>query len=170
MEKALKKAAQIKLVIFDVDGVLTDGRLYFCDDGMEIKVFHVHDGVGINALQKAGIVVAIISGRPSPAVEARAKALNIQHVYLNQKDKLIPFYDLIEKLKIPPEQVAYMGDDLPDLPVMQKVGLSVAVANAHPIVRKQALWQTKAMGGYGAAREICDLILAAQDALQPIYD
>jgi 3-deoxy-D-manno-octulosonate 8-phosphate phosphatase (KDO 8-P phosphatase) len=157
-----QRAARIKLVIFDVDGVLTDGRLYYGAGGEELKVFHVHDGQGIKRLQKAGVTIAIISGRDSAAVTRRMQDLGVEHVFQGDEHKLPIFERLLHKLGITPEQTACVGDDLPDLPLLQKAGLAVAVANAMPVLKRAAHHVTTASGGRGAAREVCDLILDAQ--------
>ena len=156
------RAARIKLAIFDVDGVLTDGRLIYSDDGRELKAFHVHDGLGLKRLMANGIEVAVITARMSHMVTERTAELGIAHVYQGQESKLACFEQLIHALKLQPDQVSYCGDDLPDLAVMQRVGLAVAVANAHPWVGERARWRTRARGGEGAVRELCDLLLAAQ--------
>jgi 3-deoxy-D-manno-octulosonate 8-phosphate phosphatase (KDO 8-P phosphatase) len=150
----------IKCLILDVDGVLTDGSIWLNEHGVELKRFHIHDGLGIKRLQSAGITVAIISGRSSQAVTARMTELQVPYVYQGCADKLAVFNQLIQKLGIKPSEVAYAGDDLPDLPVMRVVGLSIAVANACPEVRACAHWLTEKTGGNGAVREICDRILA----------
>ncbi|TCV94082.1 3-deoxy-D-manno-octulosonate 8-phosphate phosphatase (KDO 8-P phosphatase) [Luteibacter rhizovicinus] len=156
------RAAQVRLVVFDVDGTLTDGRLWYAEDGRETKVFHVHDGLGLKRLQANGVHVAIITARISHPVALRAEELDIAHVYQGQKDKRGCLRQLIEALGLTPEQVAFVGDDLPDLPAMGISGLAIAVANAHPWVAERAHWRTNLSGGYGAAREVCDMILAAQ--------
>ena len=158
----LARAAKIRVAVFDVDGTLTDGRLWYGEDGRETKVFHVHDGLGLKRLQQNGVVVAIISARISHPVALRAEELGIAHVYQAQDDKASCLHELLEALNLTPEQAAFIGDDLPDLPPMRLVGLAVAVANAHPVVAEQAHWQTTQSGGLGAAREVCDLILHAQ--------
>jgi 3-deoxy-D-manno-octulosonate 8-phosphate phosphatase (KDO 8-P phosphatase) len=150
----------IKCLILDVDGVLTNGVIWLTEQGMEFKAFHVHDGVGIKRLQNAGVTVAVISGRSSGSVTHRMAELQIQHVYQGCTDKLAVFYQLINKLGIKPTEVAYIGDDLPDLPVMQQVGLSIAVANACAEVKAAAHWRTEKRGGDGAVREACDRLLA----------
>lgn len=165
MQDIMALAKEIKLLILDVDGVLTDGRLYFTPDGQELKVFNTLDGHGIKQLQKSGVAVAIITGRQSPAVEKRARDLGIVHCYQGQENKRIPFEDLIKKLNLPLSEIAYAGDDLPDLPIMKKVGLSIAVANAHITVTQHAHMTTRSRGGEGAVREICDLIMQAQNTL-----
>ncbi len=159
----IARAARIRLAVFDVDGTLTDGRLWYGEDGRETKVFHVHDGLGLKRLQANGVQTAIISARISHPVALRAEELNIAHVYQGQGDKRGCLLQLLEALRLDPEQVAMVGDDLPDLPPMHLAGLAVAVANAHPWVAEQAHWQTSARGGEGAVREVCDLILHAQN-------
>lgn len=157
-----ERAAKVRLAVFDVDGTLTDGRLWYAEDGHETKVFHVHDGLGLKRLMAHGVQVAIISARISHPVALRAEELDIAHVYQGQGDKRACLQQLLEALNLTPEQVAFVGDDLPDLPPMRTVGLAVAVANAHPWVVEQSHWQTRLGGGLGAAREVCDLILDAQ--------
>lgn len=159
----LARAAKIRLAAFDVDGTLTDGRLWYSESGHETKVFHVHDGLGLKRLQAHGIQVAIVSARISHPVALRAEELNIAHVYQGQSDKRECMRQIVEALNLQPEQVAFVGDDLPDLPAMSIAGLAVAVANAHPWVAQRAHWQTRLGGGNGAVREVCDLILHAQN-------
>lgn len=149
----------IKLLILDVDGVLTDGRLLYSTRGEELKVFHVQDGLGIKRVLEAGIEVAIISSGKNQTVFRRAKELGITHVFQGANDKRIPYEELLSQLRIEEKEVAYMGDDLPDLPVMRRVGLAIAVANAVPIVHSTAHWSTTKQGGEGAVREVCDLIV-----------
>lgn len=156
------RAARIKLVAFDVDGTLTDGRLWLTEDGREIKVFHAQDGLGLKLLREHGIEVAIISARISHAVELRAEKLGIVHVYQGKSDKLACLRDILDASGLDADAAAYVGDDLPDLPPMRACGLAIAVANARPEVVREAAWQTRAAGGMGAAREVCDFILAAQ--------
>ncbi len=158
----LERAARIRLAVFDVDGTLTDGRLWYGEDGRETKVFHVHDGLGLKRLQANGVQVALITARISHPVALRAEELDIAHVYQGQRDKRACLLELLDALGLTAEQAAFVGDDLPDLPPMRIVGLAVAVANAHPWVVEQAHWQTRKGGGMGAAREVCDLILHAQ--------
>lgn len=158
----LARAAKIRLVVFDVDGTLTDGRLWYAEDGHETKVFHVHDGLGLKRLMANGVQVAIISARISHPVALRAEELDIAHVYQGQSDKRACLLQLLEALNLSPEQAAFVGDDLPDLPPMHMVGLAVAVANAHPWVAEQSHWRTRLAGGLGAAREVCDMLLQAQ--------
>jgi 3-deoxy-D-manno-octulosonate 8-phosphate phosphatase (KDO 8-P phosphatase) len=154
------RAARIKLAVFDVDGVLTDGKLVYAADGHEIKAFHVHDGLGFKRLLANGIEVAIITARLSNVVTERMAELGVAHVYQDQ-DKRACLAQLVEALRLSPEQAAYTGDDLPDLAPMRVAGLAIAVANAHPWVRAHAHWRTR-LGRDGAAREVCDLLLAAQ--------
>ena len=158
----LARAARVKLAVFDVDGVLTDGRLLYTDDGRELKAFHVHDGLGLKRLMANGIEVGIITSRMSHMVTERTAELGIAHVYQGQDDKLACYEQLIHALKLEPEQTCYCGDDLPDLRVMLRVGLAIAVANAQRAVSERAHWRTRQRGGEGAAREVCDLLLAAQ--------
>jgi 3-deoxy-D-manno-octulosonate 8-phosphate phosphatase (KDO 8-P phosphatase) len=158
----LARAARIRLAAFDVDGTLTDGRLWYSESGHETKVFHVHDGLGLKRLQAHGIQVAIVSARISHPVALRAEELNIAHVYQGQNDKRECLRQMLEALNLQPEQAAFVGDDLPDLPAMGVAGLAIAVNNAHPWVAARAHWQTRLGGGMGAVREACDLILHAQ--------
>ncbi|MBV52553.1 MAG: 3-deoxy-D-manno-octulosonate 8-phosphate phosphatase [Coxiellaceae bacterium] len=155
-------AQRIRLLILDVDGVLTNGAVTLCSNGEDIKSFHSHDGHGIRAIQEAGIAVAIISGRTSQAVSLRMNELDVKQVYQGQKDKTLAFQELLEYYQLTPEEVAYMGDDIPDLAVMKQVSLPIAVANAVPAVKEGAVWQTVKTGGMGAVREACDCILQAQ--------
>jgi 3-deoxy-D-manno-octulosonate 8-phosphate phosphatase (KDO 8-P phosphatase) len=165
MRDILGKATLIRLVIFDVDGVLTDGRLYLGNNGDEFKSFHIRDGHGIKMLLDVGIDVAIISGRHSASVERRMSDLGIRHAYLGVQDKLSAFDDLRARLGLAPEQIAYVGDDLIDLPVMTRVGLAIAVQDADPFVGQHAHWQTPSRGGRGAARDVCELLLEARGQL-----
>lgn len=154
------KLRNIKLVAFDVDGVFTDGRFYLSDDGVESKAFNTQDGFGIRQLQNAGIAVAIISGRKSAAVEKRMAELDVEHVYLACKDKLATFDELTAKLDIEARETVFVGDDIPDLPLLSKVGYAVAVANAVAAVREYCDHTTTAAGGNGAVREVCELVLS----------
>ena len=168
MKEILEKAAKIKMLIFDVDGVLTDGSLFFGDDGQEYKAFNSQDGHGIKMLQSHGVVCAIITGRTSKVVEHRMRNLGVdpELIYQGQHDKREGFKHLMEKTGLKPEQVAYAGDDIVDLPVMKQVGFAIAVQDAHPFVLKHADWQTPRAGGRGAARDICELLLEAKGVLQ----
>jgi 3-deoxy-D-manno-octulosonate 8-phosphate phosphatase (KDO 8-P phosphatase) len=165
MRDILTKAAQIQLVIFDVDGVLTDGRLYLGNDGNEFKAFHIRDGHGIKMLLEGGVEIAIISGRHAASVERRMSDLGIRYAYLGVHDKLTAFHSLLARLGLAAEQVAYVGDDLIDLPVMTQVGLAIAVQDADPFVKQHAHWQTPSPGGRGAARDVCELLLEARGQL-----
>jgi 3-deoxy-D-manno-octulosonate 8-phosphate phosphatase (KDO 8-P phosphatase) len=169
MQDLLQRGKNIKLAIFDVDGVLTDGRLYFLEDGSEFKTFNTLDGQGIKMLIASGVHTAIISGRRTPVVERRAQNLGIQHLYQGREDKLVVLDELLAQLNLSYEQVAYLGDDLPDLPVIRRVGLGMAVANAASFVLQHAHGITQARGGEGAAREFCELILSAQGSLEAAH-
>jgi 3-deoxy-D-manno-octulosonate 8-phosphate phosphatase (KDO 8-P phosphatase) len=169
MNELMQRGKNIKLAVFDVDGVLTDGRLYFLEDGSEFKTFNTLDGQGIKMLINSGVVTAIISGRKTPVVERRAKNLGIAHLYQGREDKLVVLDGLLKQLHLSYEQVAYLGDDLPDLPVIRRVGLGMAVANAASFVRQHAHGTTQAKGGEGAAREFCELILSAQGNLEAAH-
>jgi 3-deoxy-D-manno-octulosonate 8-phosphate phosphatase (KDO 8-P phosphatase) len=161
----LDKAKQIRLVIFDVDGVLTDGTLFLDEQGREYKTFHTRDGQGIKMLHDSGVEVAIISGRKSESVTRRMEGLGISHVYQGQKNKVAAFEALCLQLTLTSNQVAHVGDDLPDLPLMRRAGLAIAVNDAHFAVKRYAHWRTAQPGGRGAAREVCDLIMQAQNRL-----
>lgn len=152
----------VRLVIFDCDGVFTDGTICLGADGREAKMFNVYDGSGIKYLQRGGLKTAILSGRSAAAVTHRAKELKIRHVLQGYKDKLAGLKQLLRKTRVKAEEVCYVGDDLPDLPVMRVVGLAVAVANARPEVRRAADCVTRARGGAGAVREVAEMILKAQ--------
>ena len=152
----------IRLVAFDVDGVFTDGRFYLSDEGVESKAFHTQDGYGIRQLLDAGIAVAIISGRKSGAVEKRMSELGVPHVVQGCGDKVAALDKIIATLNISASTCAYVGDDIPDLPLLNHVGYAIAVANAVPALHQQCDYSTSASGGSGAVREICELILGAQ--------
>lgn len=162
MQSIIEKAKQIRLLIFDVDGVLTAGELPYSIHGIELKNFHVHDGQGMKSLQNVGIPIAIITAKKSEIVTRRMHDLGIQYVYQNQSDKLIAYEDLKQKLNLNDEQIAYVGDDLPDLPILRRAGLAISVANSPKIMQQYAHWTTNAKGGEGAAREVCDFIIQAQ--------
>jgi 3-deoxy-D-manno-octulosonate 8-phosphate phosphatase (KDO 8-P phosphatase) len=166
MQNVLEKASRIRLVVFDVDGVLTDGRLYLGDDGQEYKAFHSRDGHGMKMLKESGVEIGIITGRTSQVVEHRMASLGIEHVYQGQRDKLPAFLNLLAELGLTAEGVAYVGDDVVDLPILVRAGLAIAVADAHPLVTRHAHWQTPHPGGRGAARDVCELILEAQGVLE----
>lgn len=162
----IAKAKKIKLLICDVDGVMSDGLIYMGNQGEELKAFNVRDGYGIRCLITSGIEVAIITGRKAKLLEDRAQTLGITYLYQGQSNKLLAYHELLDKLSLTPEEVAYIGDDLIDWPVMSLVGLSVAVADAHPLLLPKAHYVTRIMGGKGAVRELCDLVLLAQDKLE----
>ena len=162
----LARAKNIKLVIFDVDGVLTDGSIIIGDNGEEYKAFNSRDGHGMRLLQYTGVEIGIITGRTSQVVEHRITSLGINHLYQGQRVKLPAFEDLIDRLNLKPEQCAYVGDDWVDLAIMSRVGLAIAVQDADAIVKKHAHWITPSKGGKGAAREVCELIMEGQGTLQ----
>ena len=162
-KKALiEKAANIKLAVFDVDGVLTNGQLILGESGNEYKAFHVRDGHGLVMLLETGCNIAVITARSSKIVAERMASLGIKYVYQGEKDKGARLMKLIDELGIEREQVAYTGDDVIDLPAMIKVGLPIAVADARPEVKQHADWITEERGGQGAVREVCELIMKAQ--------
>lgn len=165
MKEILERAKKIKLVVFDVDGVLTDGSLFYGDNGEEYKAFYAKDGLGMKLLMRTGVQIGIITARSSNLVKHRMNSLGIEHLYQGRLDKLNAFDDLIKKLNLSYEQTAFVGDDVVDLPVMNKVGLSVTVKDAHPLVIDNAHWQTPLNGGRGAARNVCELIMQAQNTL-----
>ncbi|HLQ84852.1 MAG TPA: HAD hydrolase family protein [Salinisphaeraceae bacterium] len=159
-----QRAARIRVMIFDVDGVMTDGKLYLGAYDAEIKAVHVHDGLGLKRLQAAGITAAAISGRPSAAIAARLRDLGVEYLYFDSRDKELDFEALLAELGLTPEQAGCMGDDLPDLPIMRRAGLALAVPNAVADVRAAAHWISTAAGGEGAVREACELLIAAHNA------
>ncbi len=159
----LRRAAGIRLLILDVDGVMTDGRLHYDPQGREFKTFHVRDGYGIKCVMAAGIAVAVISGRPSQSAAGRMADLGIRHVMLGREDKEAALDELLARVGIPAESAACIGDDEPDLPVMRRVALPIAVADCHESIARAAVWHTTLPGGTGAVREVCDLLLAARE-------
>jgi 3-deoxy-D-manno-octulosonate 8-phosphate phosphatase (KDO 8-P phosphatase) len=161
----LSRAKLIRLVAFDVDGVMTDGGLYLSDSGDEFKRFNSLDGHGIKMLRASGVEVAIITGRTSRCVEARAKNLGITHVYQGVERKLEAMVDLLGKLNLSRDTAAYMGDDVVDLCVMRHVGLAISVPESPDLVREYSNYVTKCSGGHGAVREACELIMSAQGTL-----
>jgi len=164
VSNGLDSLDKIRLVAFDVDGVFTDGRFYLSDEGIESKAFHTQDGYGVRRLLDSGIAVGVISGRSSPAVEKRMAELGVAHVILNCKDKVAAMDELAAALGLSTSECAYVGDDLPDLPLLEHVGFSVAVANAVPALQERCDYVTKKSGGFGAVREICNLIVTASDS------
>ncbi|MCK5898844.1 MAG: 3-deoxy-manno-octulosonate-8-phosphatase KdsC [Methylococcales bacterium] len=162
------KIKKLKLLILDVDGVLTDGRLFFDAHGSEYKAFHARDGHGLKLLQQTGVEVAIISGRKSQSVTLRMKNLGIQHVYQGHEDKIAAFEEILSKMKLTPAQVAHVGDDLLDLPLMKRASLGIAVADANFAVKEYADCITDEKGGCGAVREVCDFIMQTQGSFETI--
>jgi len=164
-----QRASRVRLACFDVDGTLTDGRLFFDSEGVELKAFHVHDGQGLVLLRRAGIAVAFVTARASVIAEQRAIELGLE-AFTAVKDKLACVQQLAARLGVAMDEVAFMGDDLPDLRVMSQVGFSAAPGNAHGWVRERVHWRTSARAGHGAAREFCDLLLAAQGHADALLD
>ena len=166
MEDVYRKAKPIQIAIFDVDGVLTDGGLYYSDSGEEIKVFDVRDGHGMKMLQASGVALAIITSRASRCVTRRAENLGINLLFQGVDDKLTAFDALTTRLGVDPAACAYMGDDWVDLPVLTRCGLALSVPDAPAVVRQRAHYVTRASGGRGAVREACELIMQAQGTLE----
>lgn len=164
-DNILTKAKSVKLLVCDVDGVFSDGRIYLGNDGEELKAFHTKDGFGIKALVASGVQVAIITGRNSAIVNNRMKALNVAHIIQGKEDKLPALQQLSDELAIDLNEIAYIGDDVPDLKCIQAVGFGIGVADAHPLVLKAADYATFTTGGFGAVREVCDLIMQTQGNL-----
>lgn len=168
-DSILAKAKKIKLLVCDVDGVFSDGRIYLGNDGEELKAFHTKDGYGVKALIHSGVEVAIITGRRSNIVMNRMKSLNIQYVVQGQEDKLPALKELMALLNIEPENVAYIGDDMPDAQCMEYINLGISVADAHPSAIQTSDYTTFTKGGFGAVRETCDLIMQAQNTLNDSF-
>lgn len=164
----IKAAQKVKLLLLDVDGVLTDGRLYYGNNGEELKAFNIQDGLGIKLLQQADIQVGIITGRSSSLVQRRADELGITPLVQGREDKLMALSELLEQLDFNLEEIAFIGDDLPDLAVIRRVGLGITPANGSQLVAGQALWQTTKNGGAGAVREVAELILSSQGKLDSL--
>lgn len=167
---ASDKARQIRLLIVDIDGVLTDGGLHFDNRGEEYKTFNSLDGQGIRMLLESGIEVAVITGRNSAIVNHRMGDLGVKHIYQGFRDKLPALEKLLQDTALAAAEIAYVGDDLPDLPAMKRVGFAIAVQNAHAFVKQHCDWVTSASGGAGAVREITDFILHAQGLLEARQD
>ncbi len=163
MNQIIEKAKKIQCVICDVDGVLTDGLIYIDNVGNELKAFHIQDGMGLKLLMAVGIEVAVITTSRNAVIDHRMQQLGIQHYFKGQVDKRDAYQQLKSRLSLPDESFAYIGDDLPDLAIIRQVGLGVAVANAVSQVKEFAAWHTQSHGGRGAVREVCDLILNAQN-------
>lgn len=170
MQDLYAKAKQIKLVIFDVDGVLTDGSLFIGDDGQEYKAFNSKDGHGMRMLQDSGVQIAIITGRSSEVVRIRMESLGIQHVYQGKREKLPAYEELKAAVGLNDDEIAYVGDDVVDLPVMTRVGLAITVQDAHQLAKQHAHWVTASGGGRGAGREVCEMLMDAQGKLSDALD
>ena len=168
--EVISRAAQIKLLVMDVDGVLTDGYIYIRDNGEEIKAFHTLDGHGIKMLQDTGVQTAIITGRNAPSVGVRVKQLGINHYYKGISEKKAAFADLIEKAGVKEHECAFIGDDVVDLPVMIRCGLPVVVPQSHEFILEHAVYITRKSGGKGAVRELCDLIMHSQGHLYGVLN
>lgn len=168
MDLIREKANAIRLLILDVDGILTSGVVYYGSDGFEMKGFHLHDGLGIKLLQKTGVAVAVISGKNSDPVARRLKELHIQHAYLGYEDKIPPYEELKQQLQLKDHEIAHMGDDLPDLPLLQRVGLALTVEAAPAIIKQHADFIAKMKPGKGAVREACEFIMEAQGSYQSV--
>lgn len=162
-KSCLPKAKDVKLLLLDVDGVLTDGTITYTHEGNEIKTFHTRDGLGIRLLMESGVEVGLITARESEAVKRRVRDLGIKYVFQNAKNKLEIYERLLQELNLQPSEVAYMGDDWLDLPLLVRVGFAVTVEDAVPEVLRVAKYITKRKGGHGAVREVCDLILEAKE-------
>lgn len=167
-QSLFERFKQIKLLVCDIDGVFSDGRLYLGNAGEELKAFHTKDGYGVKAILKAGIDVAVITGRRSQIVEQRMTALGVPHIIQGQEDKASTIQQLIQDLALEQTQVASMGDDMPDLGMFQYSALKISVADGHPYVKQQANYITQTKGGFGAVREVCDLLLQAHGTLEQI--
>jgi len=163
-------ARAIRLLVLDVDGVLTDGRLWYDNGGEELKAFHIQDGLGIKLLQSTGVAVAIITGRTSALVARRAAELGIRHVIQGREDKLLALRGLCDQQKLTLDAVAYLGDDLPDLSAIRAVGLGLTVADGHTLIAQHARYRTTRNGGFGAVREVCELIMQAQGTLNAVFE
>jgi len=170
MDALTEKAKKIKLLILDVDGILSTGALYYDNNGETFKPFHVHDGLGIKLLQRAGIPVGIISAKKSDPLEKRIQDLAIDYPYLGYEDKLPIYEELKAKLQLQDEQIAYMGDDLPDLPLLKRVGFAATAANATEIILQHVDFKSKYKGGKGAVREVCELLLKAQNLYDSVIE
>lgn len=157
--------AAVRLLICDIDGVFSDGRIYLGNNGEEFKAFHTRDGFGVKALLDSGVEVAVITGRSSNIVENRMQALGVKYIFQGQKDKRIAYQTLCDTLKLQSSHIAYIGDDVPDLALIEQVGLGIAVRDAHASVQQAATYVTALPGGFGAVREVCDLILLSHGQL-----
>jgi 3-deoxy-D-manno-octulosonate 8-phosphate phosphatase (KDO 8-P phosphatase) len=169
-KRVLARARLVRLAIFDVDGVLTDGTVHLTARGEEMKAFNILDGLGLKMLAGSGVQLALLSGRKSPIVSLRARELGIVHVLQGIDDKLAAYRKLVAKLRLSAVQTAFMGDDLPDLPVLRRCGFALSVPNAPQLVREHAHYVTGAAGGRGAVREACELLMQAQGTLEPLLE
>jgi 3-deoxy-D-manno-octulosonate 8-phosphate phosphatase (KDO 8-P phosphatase) len=168
MASAAEKAKLIRLLILDVDGVLTNGTIYYGNNGIELKGFHIHDGLGINMLQQSGIPVAVISGKTSEGVARRLAELKVEHVYLGHQDKVPAYEELKQTLNLEDQEIAYMGDDLPDLPILFRAGLAISVPQAPAFIKEHVDYTTNIKAGKGAVREACEFIMEAQGTLHSV--
>jgi 3-deoxy-D-manno-octulosonate 8-phosphate phosphatase (KDO 8-P phosphatase) len=168
LENALKRAAEVELVAFDVDGVLTDGGLYIGDNGVEYKAFYSRDGHGMRMLLDSGVQIGVITGRRSQLVADRMVSLGVEHIYQGCREKGPGFESLLRDTGLKSGQVAFVGDDVMDLPAMSRAGLAIAVADAHPLVIERAHWKTQSPGGRGAVREVCELVMRAKGSLERV--
>jgi len=166
----LEKLKHIQLLLLDVDGVLTDGSIIYNDAGSETKIFNARDGLGLKLVMQAGIKVGIVTGRSSNALRHRCNNLGIHYLFDGIADKAIILEKIAAQTGVGPDKAAFMGDDLPDLPIMKRTGLSIAVADAHEIVRQKADWTTQTRGGHGAVREVCEALLKAQEFWDEIVE
>ena len=165
MQDLLEKAKNIKLVIFDIDGVMTDGSLFFDNSGEEYKAFNSLDGHGLRMLQECGVKVAVITGRKSELVKHRMNDLGVSLLYQGYRDKTPAFETLLKEVNLSKDQITYVGDDVVDLPIMSQLDFAIAVQNAHPFVKQHAHWITDRNGGHGAVRDVCEFILEAKGLL-----
>lgn len=168
-EALLERQRRIRLLVLDVDGVLTDGSLFLGDGGEQYKAFNSRDGHGIRMAQQGGLEIAVLTGRTSAVVAHRMQDLGVRHLVQGRLDKREAMAELLEQTGFPPAESAYMGDDILDLPAMRQTALGIAVADAHPLVLEHADWHTRAPGGRGAVREVCEALLAARNRLEDIY-
>lgn len=170
LTELFERAKKIRMLVLDVDGVLSNGYIIIDDQGKELKQFHIHDGLGIVVLQEMGIEVAIISGRKNRLVTHRMQQLGITKIYQGHSNKIIPYETLKADSQLMDEQIAYMGDDLIDIPLFKRVGLAITVPNAIPLAKEQAHYQTTHSGGQGAVREVCELLMEAQGTLAKLHE
>ncbi|MBT0585440.1 3-deoxy-manno-octulosonate-8-phosphatase KdsC [Alteromonas oceanisediminis] len=163
--RIIAQLSNIQLLVCDVDGVFSDGRIYLGEHNEEFKAFHTRDGFGVKALVRSGVDVAIVTGRQSQIVARRMQALNVKYIVQGSENKADAMQSLLSQTTLTPSQVAAVGDDVPDLGLFKSAGLAIAVADAHPLVKQHANWVLSERGGFGAVRQVCDLILDARGAL-----